>query len=66
MNGISTSLPPDVQDGVVRSLPGFEEAVIARYGYAVEYDFVNPQQLEPTLKVRGIKGLYLAGQINGT
>src|SRR5476651_2722642 len=66
MNGISTSLPPDVQDGVVRSLPGFEEAVIARYGYAVEYDFVNPQQLEPTLKVRGIEGLYLAGQINGT
>jgi tRNA uridine 5-carboxymethylaminomethyl modification enzyme len=66
MNGISTSLPSDVQDGVVRSLPGFEEAVIARYGYAVEYDFVNPQQLEPTLKVRGIEGLYLAGQINGT
>ena len=66
MNGISTSLPADVQDGVVRSLPGFERAVIARYGYAVEYDFVNPQQLEPTLKVRGIEGLYLAGQINGT
>jgi tRNA uridine 5-carboxymethylaminomethyl modification enzyme len=66
MNGISTSLPADVQDGVVRSLPGFEEAVIARYGYAVEYDFANPQQLEPTLKVRGVDGLYLAGQINGT
>jgi tRNA uridine 5-carboxymethylaminomethyl modification enzyme len=66
MNGISTSLPADVQDGVVRSLPGFENAAIARYGYAVEYDFVNPQQLEPTLKVRNVEGLYLAGQINGT
>ena len=66
MNGISTSLPPDVQDGVVRSLVGFENAKIARYGYAVEYDFVNPEQLEPTLKVRGVEGLYLAGQINGT
>src|SRR2546422_4110941 len=66
LNGISTSLPPDVQDGVVHSLPGFENAVIARYGYAVEYDFVNPQQLEPTLQVRGVAGLFLAGQINGT
>ncbi|MDP9190423.1 MAG: tRNA uridine-5-carboxymethylaminomethyl(34) synthesis enzyme MnmG [Acidobacteriota bacterium] len=66
MNGISTSLPPDVQDAVVRSLPGFEHATIARYGYAVEYDFVNPEQLEPTLKVRGVDGLFLAGQINGT
>lgn len=66
MNGISTSLPPDVQDAVVRSLPGFEHATIARYGYAVEYDFVNPEQLEPTLQVRGVDGLFLAGQINGT
>jgi tRNA uridine 5-carboxymethylaminomethyl modification enzyme len=66
MNGISTSLPPDVQDGVVRSLTGFEQAKIARYGYAVEYDFVNPEQLEPTLQVRGVEGLFLAGQINGT
>jgi tRNA uridine 5-carboxymethylaminomethyl modification enzyme len=66
LNGISTSLPPDVQDGVVHSLPGFENAVVARYGYAVEYDFVNPQQLEPTLQVRGAQGLFLAGQINGT
>jgi tRNA uridine 5-carboxymethylaminomethyl modification enzyme len=66
MNGISTSLPPDVQDAVVRSLPGFENAKIARYGYAVEYDFVNPEQLEPTLQVRGVHGLFLAGQINGT
>lgn len=66
LNGISTSLPPDVQEGVVHSLPGFENATIARYGYAVEYDFVNPEQLEPTLQVRGITGLFLAGQINGT
>jgi len=66
LNGISTSLPPDVQDGVVRLLPGFEHAAIARYGYAVEYDFVNPQQLDPTLQVRGAEGLFLAGQINGT
>lgn len=66
LNGISTSLPPDVQNAVVRSLPGFENATIARYGYAVEYDFVNPEQLEPTLQVRGVEGLFLAGQINGT
>ncbi|HEX8617102.1 MAG TPA: tRNA uridine-5-carboxymethylaminomethyl(34) synthesis enzyme MnmG [Thermoanaerobaculia bacterium] len=66
MNGISTSLPPDVQDAVIRSLPGFEQAKIARYGYAVEYDFVNPEQLAPTLQVRGVDGLFLAGQINGT
>ncbi|HEX6098355.1 MAG TPA: tRNA uridine-5-carboxymethylaminomethyl(34) synthesis enzyme MnmG [Thermoanaerobaculia bacterium] len=66
MNGISTSLPADVQDAVVRSLPGFEQAQIARYGYAVEYDFVNPEQLAPTLQVRGVEGLFLAGQINGT
>jgi tRNA uridine 5-carboxymethylaminomethyl modification enzyme len=66
LNGISTSLPPDVQDGVVRSLPGFAAAIIARYGYAVEYDFVNPEQLDPTLQVRGVEGLFLAGQINGT
>ena len=66
MNGISTSLPPDVQDAVVQSLRGFEHAKIARYGYAVEYDFVNPEQLEPTLQVRGVSGLFLAGQINGT
>jgi tRNA uridine 5-carboxymethylaminomethyl modification enzyme len=66
LNGVSTSLPPDVQDGVVRSLPGFENAVIARYGYAVEYDFVNPEQLLPTLQVRDVDGLFLAGQINGT
>src|SRR6185436_6597222 len=52
MNGISTSLPPDVQDAVIQSLPGFGRAKIARYGYAVEYDFVNPEQLDATLQVR--------------
>ncbi|HEX3583406.1 MAG TPA: tRNA uridine-5-carboxymethylaminomethyl(34) synthesis enzyme MnmG, partial [Thermoanaerobaculia bacterium] len=70
LNGVSTSLPADVQDAVVRSLPGFENAKIARYGYAVEYDFVNPEQLDPALQVRGpnrsMTGLFLAGQINGT
>lgn len=66
LNGVSTSLPADIQDAVVRSLPGFENSVIARYGYAVEYDFVNPEQLEASLRVRGVRGLYLAGQINGT
>ncbi|HEY2094392.1 MAG TPA: tRNA uridine-5-carboxymethylaminomethyl(34) synthesis enzyme MnmG [Thermoanaerobaculia bacterium] len=66
LNGVSTSLPADIQDAVVRSLPGFEHAKIARYGYAVEYDFANPEQLEPTLQVRGVDGLFLAGQINGT
>jgi tRNA uridine 5-carboxymethylaminomethyl modification enzyme len=66
LNGISTSLPPDVQDALVSSLPGFEKAVIARYGYAVEYDFVNPQQLAASLEVRDVDGLFLAGQINGT
>lgn len=66
LNGISTSLPRDVQDAVVHSLPGFSSAVIARYGYAVEYDFVNPQQLDAALQVRSVPGLFLAGQINGT
>ncbi|MBI2215107.1 MAG: tRNA uridine-5-carboxymethylaminomethyl(34) synthesis enzyme MnmG [Acidobacteria bacterium] len=66
LNGVSTSLPADVQDAVVRSMPGFERASIARYGYAVEYDFVNPQQLTPSLEARSVEGLFLAGQINGT
>ena len=66
LNGISTSLPPEVQEGVVHSIQGLEHAVIARYGYAVEYDFVNPEQLDPTLQVRNLNGLFLAGQINGT
>ena len=65
-NGISTSLPIDVQLALVRTIPGLERAEITRPGYAVEYDFVDPRQLERSLAVRSIDGLYLAGQINGT
>ncbi|MEJ5227667.1 tRNA uridine-5-carboxymethylaminomethyl(34) synthesis enzyme MnmG [Thermodesulfovibrio sp.] len=65
-NGISTSLPYDVQVSLVRSIPGLEEADIMRPGYAIEYDFVYPTQIRHTLEVKGIEGLYLAGQINGT
>lgn len=65
-NGISTSLPEDVQREFVRTIPGLERADIARPGYAVEYEFVDPRRLGSTLQVREIEGLYLAGQINGT
>jgi tRNA uridine 5-carboxymethylaminomethyl modification enzyme len=65
-NGISTSLPKDVQKELVRSIVGLEEAQIQDYGYAVEYDFVLPTQLDRTLQVRRVPGLFLAGQINGT
>jgi tRNA uridine 5-carboxymethylaminomethyl modification enzyme len=65
-NGISTSLPYDAQLGLVRSIPGLEEAEIMRPGYAIEYDFVFPTQLLHTLETKKLKGLYLAGQINGT
>jgi len=66
LQGVSTSLPLDVQFEVVRSIPGLENAVILKPGYAVEYDYVEPTQLEPSLEVRSLPGLYLAGQINGT
>lgn len=66
LQGVSTSLPLDVQFEVVRSIPGLEKAVILKPGYAVEYDYVEPTQLEPTLQLRALPGLYLAGQINGT
>ena len=65
-NGISTSLPLDVQETMVRSIPGLERAEIMRPGYAIEYDFVPPTQMRPTLECRAVPGLYLAGQINGT
>ncbi|MBI5025833.1 MAG: tRNA uridine-5-carboxymethylaminomethyl(34) synthesis enzyme MnmG [Nitrospirae bacterium] len=65
-NGISTSLPYDVQVALVRSIPGLENAEIMKPGYAIEYDFVYPNQLKPTLETKTIDGLFLAGQINGT
>jgi tRNA uridine 5-carboxymethylaminomethyl modification enzyme len=65
-NGISTSLPADVQECFVRSIPGLERAAIVRPGYAVEYEFVDPRRLNQTLEVRDVQGLFLAGQINGT
>ncbi|RMF14713.1 MAG: tRNA uridine-5-carboxymethylaminomethyl(34) synthesis enzyme MnmG [Candidatus Dadabacteria bacterium] len=65
-NGLSTSLPVDVQIAYLRSIPGLERVEIVRPGYAVEYDFVDPRVLDPRLAVRDIPGLYLAGQINGT
>src|SRR5215831_2242964 len=65
-NGISTSLPYDVQLLLVRSIPGLERAEMTRPGYAVEYDWVEPTALHPTLETRAVAGLFLAGQINGT
>jgi tRNA uridine 5-carboxymethylaminomethyl modification enzyme len=66
VNGISTSLPRDVQDAMLRLIPGLESAEIMRYGYAVEYDFAPPTQLGPSLETKRVVGLYFAGQINGT
>ena len=66
VNGVSTSLPRDVQDQIFQLIPGLENAQIMRYGYAVEYDFCPPEQLRPTLETKLVDGLYFAGQINGT
>ncbi|MBN2294846.1 MAG: tRNA uridine-5-carboxymethylaminomethyl(34) synthesis enzyme MnmG, partial [Pirellulales bacterium] len=66
LNGLPTSLPRDVQDEIVRLIPGLERAEIIRYGYAIEYDYVPPEQLKSSLETRNVAGLYMAGQINGT
>lgn len=66
VNGISTSLPRDVQDAMFRLIPGLEKAQVMRYGYAVEYDYCPPDQLKVTLETERVGGLYFAGQINGT
>lgn len=66
VNGLSTSLPPEVQEAFIRTVPGLSEARITRFGYAIEYDYAPPEQLRHTLELRAVPGLFLAGQINGT
>lgn len=66
VNGISTSLPPHIQEQIVHSIPGLEQASILRYAYAIEYDYVNPSEIDASLACKKLPGLYFAGQINGT
>ena len=66
LNGLSTSLPTDVQEAMIHSIKGLENARIIRYGYAIEYDYIDPTELKHTLETKKIKGLYWAGQVNGT
>ncbi len=65
-NGISTSVSEETQDLFLRTIPGLEQVAVFRYGYAIEYDYVDPRELDPALQVKRLPGLYLAGQINGT
>ena len=66
MNGLSTSLPADVQIAMLHSVPGLERARMTRAGYAIEYDYFPPTQLDASLQVKALGGLYFAGQVNGT
>ncbi len=66
VNGLSMSLPRDVQDAIVHALPGLEDARVLRHAYAVEYDFIQPTELDRSLEAKRAPGLFLAGQINGT
>ncbi len=66
LNGISSSLPEDVQEAFLKTLPGLEHVEVIRPGYAVEYDYLDPRQLYPSLMTKKIKGLFVAGQTNGT
>ncbi|MDD5440146.1 MAG: tRNA uridine-5-carboxymethylaminomethyl(34) synthesis enzyme MnmG [Candidatus Omnitrophica bacterium] len=65
-NGLATSLPEDVQEAFLHSIPGLENVLVTKWGYGIEYDLIDPTQLYPTLECKGIRGLYFAGQVNGT